>query len=147
MYCKAQGQKFSGIVSLEGGKPTGLFHYTYNFSGGAHAGAAYNLSNKIAFTATVGYYKFFMPNGGKGISYIPLLGGIEYHFIPKVFVAMEGGGAFATYSSGSLLACAVPSLGYQITDNISASVNYTGFAQYGLFVGGVNLRIAYNLNL
>lgn len=143
-YGKAQKGKFSGIVSIEAGKPTGLFHYTYHFSGGAHAGAKYILTEKIAFTATAGYYKFFMPNGGEGLSYIPVLGGVEYHFIPKAFVAAEGGGAWATYSRGLVLACAVPAVGYYLTDHLSAAMNYTGLAQYGLFVGGMNLRLTYS---
>ena len=135
-------KKFAAIVSIEGGKPTGLFHYVYKLTAGGNVGAKFNLSKKISFTATAGYLEFFLEGGKKGIAYVPVLVGVQYYFIPKAFLALEGGGAFPTYSTG-LLACAVPAIGYQITDRLSADINYTGFGQYGVFVGGLNLRASY----
>jgi hypothetical protein len=73
-----------------------------------------------------------------------LLGGFQYHFIPEAFVSFEAGGAIPTYAGGGILACIVPAAGYQISRHLSADLNYTGFAQYGLLVGGLNVRLGYS---
>lgn len=142
----AQNSKphFSGIASASVGIPTGLFSSVYSFTAGGNVGAKYTLSEKSAFTGTAGFLQFFRKGGGEGISFIPVLGGFQYHFIPEVFISLEGGGAIATYSGGGMLACLVPSVGYQVNPRLSAALNYTGIAQYGFLVGGMNMRLSYS---
>ncbi len=142
----AQNSKshFSGIASASVGIPTGLFSSVYSFTAGGNLGAKYTLSEKSAFTGTAGFLQFFRKGGGEGISFVPVLGGFQYHFIPQAFISLEGGGAIATYSGGGVLACLVPAFGYQINPHLSAALNYTGIAQYGFLVGGMNMRLSYS---
>lgn len=134
---------FSGIVSASVGIPTGLFSSVYSFAAGGNVGAKYTLSEKSSFTGTTGFLQFFRKGGGEGISFIPVLAGFQFHFIPDAFVSFEAGAALPTYAHGGILASIVPAAGYQINRKLSASLNYTGVAQYGLLVGGINLRVSY----
>ncbi|HEY5462388.1 MAG TPA: hypothetical protein VIJ95_03965 [Hanamia sp.] len=138
-----KNSKFYGIISVNAGIPTGIFSSVYSFTAGANAGVGYSISQQTAFTGTVGYLKFFEKGGGEGISFVPILAGFQYHFIPEVFISLEAGAALPTYAHGGILACAIPAAGYQINRKLSASLNYTGVAQYGLLVGGVNVRLSY----
>ncbi|HET7118646.1 MAG TPA: hypothetical protein VFI29_19275 [Hanamia sp.] len=136
-------QKFSGLVSVDAGIPTGLFSSVYSFTTGVNIGAKYALSNQTSLSATAGYLNFFRKGGGEGISFIPVLGGFQFHFIPDAFVSFEAGAAIPTYAHGGILASIVPAAGYQINPHLSADLNYTGIAQYGFLVGGINLRVSY----
>ena len=135
--------KLSWEISAEAGLPTGLFNTVYSFIGGASVGARYVLSEKSMVTASAGYLNFFRKGGGTGVSFIPIVAGFKYHFVPDVFVSLEGGGAIPTYSKGGILACVIPGVGYQISHDFSVELNYTGLAQYGLLVGSVNMGVSY----
>jgi hypothetical protein len=137
-----KSNKFYGIVSVNAGIPTGLFSSVYSFTAGANAGVSYSFSQQTSFTGTVGFLQFFRKGGGEGISFVPVLVGAQYHFIPKVFISLEGGVAIPTYSQGGILGCLIPAAGYQFNRKLSASLNYTGVAQYGLLVGGINVRVS-----
>jgi len=137
-------QKFSGLVSVDAGIPTGLFSSVYSFTGGVNIGAKYALSNQVSLSGTAGYLNFFRKGGGEGISFIPVLGGFQFHFIPDAFVSFEAGAAIPTYAHGGILGCVIPAAGYQINPHIAVDLNYTGIAQYGFLVGGINARISYS---
>lgn len=144
LNAQVANQKFSGLVSVDAGIPTGIFSSVYSFTGGVSAGAKYALSNQASLSATAGYLNFFRKGGGEGISFIPILGGFRYHFIPQAFVSFEAGTAIPTYAHGGILACIIPAAGYQINQRLSADLNYTGIAQYGFLVGGINARLSYS---
>lgn len=143
LSAQQKNSKFYGIISVNAGIPTGLFSSVYSFTAGGSAGVGYSLSQQTSFTGTIGYLNFLRKGGGEGISFVPILAGFQYHFIPEVFISMEGGVAIPTYANGGILACIIPAAGYQINRKVSASLNYTGVAQYGLLVGGINLRVSY----
>ncbi len=146
LFLKTNGQpaihKFSGLISADAGIPSGLFSSVYSFTAGGNIGAKYSLSNKSALTGTVGFVHFFRKGGGQGISFVPVMGGFQYHFIAEVFVSFEAGVAIPTYANGGVVGTIVPSVGYQINRYLSADLNYTGFAQYGFLVGGINARVS-----
>jgi|GEM_PF-1963684 len=144
LSAQQKNNKFYKILSVNAGIPTGIFSSVYGFTAGANAGVGYSVSQQTDFTGTVGYLKFFEKGSGEGISFVPILAGFQYHFIPEVFISIEGGVAIPTYAHGGILACMVPAAGYQINRKLSASLNYTGVAQYGLLVGGVNVRLSYS---
>lgn len=144
LCAQQKNSKFYGIVSVNAGIPTGLFNTVYSSTVGGSAGIGYSFSEQISFTGTVGYLNFLRKGGGEGISFIPVLVGAQYHFIPQVFISLESGAAIPTYSNGGVLACIIPAAGYQINRKLSASLDYTGVAQYGLLVGGVNVRVSYS---
>lgn len=144
LQAQTKKDKLTGIISVNAGIPTGIFHSVYRFTVGASGGAKYTLSEKSAFTGMAGYIHFFRKGKGEGVSYIPFVGGFQYHFVPKAFVSVDAGGAIPTYSGGGLLGCLIPAAGYQINPRLSIDLNYTGLAQYGLLVGGINLRTIYS---
>ncbi|MEO9144313.1 MAG: hypothetical protein ABI237_02030 [Ginsengibacter sp.] len=134
---------FSGLVSSGVGVPTGIFSSVYSLTAGGSIGAIYSLSQKSVLTGTAGFLQFFRKGGGEGISFIPVLGGARYYFIPEAFISFEAGIAIPTYAHGGVLASIVPAAGYRINNRLSADLNYTGFGQYGLLVGGMNARVSY----
>ncbi|MEO9071216.1 MAG: hypothetical protein ABI261_09285 [Ginsengibacter sp.] len=137
-------KKFSGLIFIDAGIPTGLFSSVYSFTGGISAGAKYSLTSQTSFSATAGFLNFFRKGGGEGISYIPVLGGFQFHFIPEAFVSFEAGAAIPTYANGGILACVIPAVGYQLNPRMTVDLNYTGIAQYGFLVGGINARFSYS---
>lgn len=144
LCAQTTNQKISVLVSVDAGIPTGLFSSVYSFTGGVSAGAKYSLTSQTSLSATAGYLHFFRKGGGAGISFIPVLGGFQFHFIPKAFVSFEAGGAIPTYANGGILACIIPAAGYQVNPHMYVDLNYTGVAQSGFLVGGINARLSYS---
>lgn len=144
LNAQVTNQKFSGLVSVDAGIPTGLFSSVYSFTTGVNVGTKYTLSSQTSLSGTVGFLNFFRKGGGEGISFIPVLGGFQFHFIPEAFVSFEAGAAIPTYAHGGILASIVPAFGYQVNPRLSVDLNYAGIAQYGFLVGGINARISYS---
>ncbi|HUZ57876.1 MAG TPA: hypothetical protein VMU83_03755 [Hanamia sp.] len=148
LFLNTRGQttihKFSEIISAKVGVPTGLFSSVYSFTAGGSAGAKYSLSDQSSLSGTIGFQQFFRKGGGEGISFVPVMGGFQYHFIPEAFISFEAGMAIPTYANGGIVGSIIPAFGYQINRHLSADLNYTGFAQYGFLVGGINTRLSYS---
>lgn len=144
LSAQTTNQKISVLVSVDAGIPTGLFSSVYSFTGGVSAGAKYSLTSQTSLSGTAGYLHFFRKGGGEGISFIPVLGGFQFHFIPEAFVSFEAGAAIPTYANGGILGCIIPAAGYQINPYMAVDLNYTGVAQSGFLVGGINARFSYS---
>ncbi len=42
--------------------------------------------SKTTLSGSAGYLRFFEKGGGKGVSFIPVLRGFQYHFVPEIFI-------------------------------------------------------------
>lgn len=143
----AQDTKFSIAANL--GIPT---EKGYKMGYGADVQLDYGLSEIVAITGSIGYLNYhWKMEGLEGSSesgnngFVPILAGAKFGFGESnlyghaqlgysVSTAKGGGGAFAY----------APSIGYQLSENLDASVKYLAFSKDKHTTGYVGLRLAYN---
>jgi hypothetical protein len=124
--------KFS--VSGEFGAVTGNLKTNYSVGIGPSAQVEYKINDKFSATVQGGVLALVskkIPGSNlklKSQTTLPLLGGVKYYFMPKLFGAAQVGAAIFTTSGndGARFAFS-PSVGYQINDKFDVSLKYTGF--------------------
>jgi hypothetical protein len=124
--------KFS--VSGEFGAVTGNLKTNYSVGIGPSAQVEYKINDKFSATVQAGVLALVskkIPGSNlklKSQTTLPLLGGVKYYFMPKLFGAAQVGAAIFTTSGndGARFAFS-PSVGYQINDKFDVSLKYTGF--------------------
>jgi Outer membrane protein beta-barrel domain len=148
----AQPLKFS--VGIEAALPLGDFGKISSFGIGGTAQADYNVASDLDITLNAGFISFAGKSvniAGFGsvkyptVSYIPVLGGIKYHFTENVYGSAQLGLTFASASgAGSSSAFTyAPGVGYKFTENIDALLKYTGYSADGGSTSTIGLRVAY----
>lgn len=129
------------------GVPVGIFSSVYSVTVGANIKAELSTSQKFLLTLNAGYYQFLRKGGGEGIAFVPVLGGFKYHFETKVFIAGQAGVGIPTVRNVGTVFCFVPAIGYNITNQLELTGNYTGFGQYthqyGYVIGSAGIELAY----
>lgn len=145
----ASAQKFNNVKFSVGGElgiPTGNFSTVYSAAIGGTAQVDYMITEDAALTANTGIIEFLGKNiKGTNLKYqsaglIPLLAGVQYYFIPKVYGSAQLGATFSTQSSGGTSFTYAPGIGYKISDKIDALLKYTGYSGNG---GAVGIRLGF----
>ena len=140
--------KFS--VGPELAAVTGNLNSAYSLAIGGTAQLDVKIDKDAAITFNTGIIDFI----GKKITgtslkyqsqiFIPLLVGVKYYFIPKVYGSAQLGASFATGngSKGSTFTYA-PGIGYKIDEKIDLLLKYTGLSNNG---GTFGIRLGFSLN-
>lgn len=134
----AQDTKISIGANIGAGTSTGM-----NLAYGGDVQADFGLSEALAITASAGYEGYSWKGGGSS-ELIPLLAGAKYQFGESnvyghaqlgygVSTAKGGGGAFGY----------APSVGYNFSPNLDASIKYLAFTKNSYTTSSINLRVAY----
>lgn len=135
---KAQDTRISIGANIGAGTTTGM-----NLAYGADLQADFGLSETLAVTASAGYEAYSYKGGGSS-GMIPLLAGAKFGFgESNVYGHAQLGAGFSTVKNGGSAFAYAPSVGYQFSENLDASVKYLAFSKNGFTTGSVGIRLAY----
>ena len=131
-------------LGAEASLPVGLFGDVYSFGIGASAQGNFRTSNNTALTLNAGYINYFIKSiYGKGNQgYIPVLGGLEFNFSPKVFGAAQSGFTFFSDGGGSAFTYS-PGIGFRISRHFAALLKYVGQVRSAINSSSIGVRGAY----
>ena len=139
-------KSFQFSVGPELGIPTGNFNIVYTAAIGATAQADYMVTSDAAITANTGIIEFLGKKiTGTNLKYqsvglIPLLAGVKYYFIPKLYGSAQLGATFSVQSNGKTTFTYAPGIGYKVNDKIDALLKYTGYSGNG---GAIGVRVGF----
>jgi hypothetical protein len=148
-FASAQNKGTRSNTSLSLGAelalPVGTFGNVYSFGIGASGQANFGLDNNTALTLYAGYINYSLKSnyGSGSIGYVPLLGGVELGFSPKVYGSGQLGVTFYTKGGGSAFTYS-PGIGFRLSPNFTTLLKYTAQSKGGFTSGAVGLRAAYN---
>ncbi len=132
------GAEFSGVI--------GNLNNVYSIVAGATAQIDFKIDKDAAITLNTGIVDFIGKKiKGTNLKYrsvaaVPLLAGVKYYFVPKVYGSAQLGGTFFTNSGGGSAFTYVPGIGFQIDNNLDLLVKYTGYSDKG---GAFGIRLGY----
>lgn len=131
-------------LGLEAALPVGILGEIYSFGIGGSGQVDYKVSELVALTLNAGYTQYVIKSelGGGGIGYIPVLGGIKYHFSPKVYGSGQLGVTFFSEGGNSSFNY-VPGIGFKFGNNLDALLKYLGLSSDGFHSSAVGLRLGY----
>ena len=125
------------------GVPVGVFSSVYSFIVAGTIKAKLPVSQKFVLTVSGGYYGFLRKGGGEGVGFVPILGGFEYHFEPKIFIDVRGGAGVPTVKNNGTALCFITGIGYDISKRMQVAGNFTGFGKYGYVIGNIGIEFGY----
>ncbi len=133
-------------LGVELALPVGVFGDLYSFGIGASGQGNFKIDNDLALTAYAGYINYSLKDtyGNGSIGYIPVLGGIEYDFSPKVFASAQLGLTFYSGGGGGSAFTYSPGIGLRLSRSITALLKYTAQSKNEATSGAIGLRAAYN---
>jgi hypothetical protein len=124
--------KFS--IGGEFGAVTGNLKTNYSIAVGPSIQLEYKINDAFSATLQGGVLELVSKKIAgtnlklKSQTTVPLLGGVKYYFMPKLFGAAQLGAAiFTTKGNDGTRFAFSPSVGYQINDKFDVSLKYTGF--------------------
>ncbi|MBB5646290.1 hypothetical protein [Pedobacter cryoconitis] len=140
------------------GVPTGYVSNYSSLVAGASLQAEYPILKKTAITASAGYLNFIAKRGGKGVPFIPLLGGLKYDFTSKIYVSGQAGMSFYGGrdegdgnggGSGEKYFTYVPGIGFHTSKHFDVLFKYETVyvASSSRSYSSAGVRISYNFNL
>lgn len=133
-------------LGLEAGVPVTTVAKFSSFATGVSAQAEYLLLKELGITLNAGYLYFLAKDGETGLSFIPVMGGLRYYVIPKLYLSGQAGAAFyqGNKKSDGTYFTYVSGIGYKASRQIDLLLKYEGInigtATNYSFAG---LRIAY----
>lgn len=137
-------------VGIESAVPTGDLSLLSSFGLGASMKVIVPLDNTVAFTASVGYIRYF----GKDLfgfkmedfNSFPLKGGFRFSTKPGFYVEPQAGySSFSTNGESDGAFTYAGSIGYVIHKKTDFSFRYESATKNGGSLSHVGLRIAYNI--
>lgn len=134
----AQDTKIGIGANIGAGTSTGM-----NLSYGADLQAEFGLAESLAITGSAGYQGYSW-KGGSTSGVIPLLAGAKIQFgETHLYGHAQLGVGISTAKGGGAAFGYAPSVGYQISNNLDASLKYLAFSKDSYTTGTVGLRIGY----
>ncbi len=130
-------------AGINAGIPVGIFSTIYSFTYGGNIKAELSISQKFIVTSNVGYYKFLGKGSNEGVSFIPILAGFKYHFVPKVFIGSQAGISISTLKNVGAFFSFAPEFGYNISKKLEVTGSYTAIEKYGFIIGSTGIELAY----
>jgi hypothetical protein len=153
---EAPAKAFKFSIGVEAGLPVGDWSDYTSFAIGGSVQGDYFVAEDLALTLNAGYLSLSPKSQtiggvefkGESTGLIPVLAGIRYFFAPKVYGSAQLGASFSTESGAGTIFTYAPGIGYNFTDNLDATLKYTGFSQKvsGVSVSNslIGLRVAYS---
>ncbi|MEJ7609985.1 MAG: outer membrane beta-barrel protein [Ferruginibacter sp.] len=142
---KTKTLKFS--VGPEIAAVTGNLNKAYSIAIGATAQLDYMISSDAAITANAGLIQLVgkkIANTNtkfQSVTLIPLLVGVKYYFIPKLYGSAQLGTSVSTKTGGSSLFTYIPGVGFKIDEKLDLLLKYTGYSGDG---GTFGVRLGYS---
>lgn len=139
-------KKLSFNIGLDEGIPVNYVAKYSSFVTGGSVQAGYEVLKELNATLSVGYRYFVAKNGNTGLSFIPVMAGLKYHFVPRFYLSGQLGSAVTVGkdTSKALYFIYNQGIGYVVSDHIDILLKYeginTGVERTYSFAG---LRIAY----
>ena len=132
-------------IGAELSLPVGVFGDLYSFGIGASGQGNFNIDNDLALTLYAGYINYSLKDiyGNGSTGYIPVLGGMEYSFSPKLFGSAQLGLTFYSGGGGSAFTYS-PGIGIRLSRSINALLKYTAQSKNNATSGAVGIRASYN---
>lgn len=131
----------------------------FGFNAGIPTNNAYNIAlggdvrlqkdffSNISGTLSAGYTNFSVKNDGGSVGYIPVKVGIKIFPIERFYISGEVGAGFGTDKGQGTALVYAPGVGLGFNNGIDLGLRYEGFAQNGINLAQVALRIAYGFKL
>lgn len=145
-------------IGVDIGVPAGYVSNYSSLVAGGSLQAEYRILKKTDITASAGYLDFIAKRGGKGVSFIPLLVGLKYHFTPAIYVSGQAGLSFyggrdrgdsTGGGSGEKYFTYVPGIGFKTSKHFDVLLKYETvyIASSSRSYSSAGVRISYNFNL
>ena len=137
-------------VGLSVGIPT---NDAYNLALGGDVRLQKDFFSNISGTLSAGYTNFSikndvaLPNGDKGIGFIPVKVGIKIFPVSRFYISGEVGAGFGTDKGQGTALVYAPGIGVGTNTGIDLGLRYEGFAYNNTNLNQVALRIAYGFEL
>lgn len=136
-------------LGLEEGIPVGYVSRYSSFVTGGSVQGAYTIVRDLDITLNAGYLYFLAKNGEKGLSFVPVMAGLKFSFLPKFYLSGQlGASAYVgNESDKELYLTYAQGIGYKVSKYIDVLAKYEGIntaveRNYS-FAG---LRIAYTFS-
>jgi hypothetical protein len=139
-------KKLNFNIGLDEGIPVNYVSKYASFITGASVQAEYKVFKELGVTLSAGYLYFLAKDGEKGLSFIPVMAGLKYYFVPKFYLSGQlGASAYSgSDSDKTLYLTYAQGIGYKASKYIDILAKYQGINTQGSrtysFAG---LRIAY----
>lgn len=120
---------------------------------GADLRFQFDLSNYVSITATGGYTRLTLENGGDPYEFIPAKGGVKVFPIKGFYGLGEAGAGFGIKKDAKTSLIWSGGVGYEWTSGLDISARYEGYSQdsssntYVPYTGQYALRLAYSFKL
>ena len=145
-------------IGADIGVPAGYVSTYSSLVAGASLQAEYQILKNTDVTANAGYLDFIAKRSGKGVSFIPLLAGLKYHFTPLIYVSGQAGMSFyggrdhgdgQGGGSGEKYFTYVPGIGFRTSKHFDVLFKYETvyIASSTRSYSSAGVRISYNFNL
>lgn len=141
--------RFGLSIGIDEGIPVGNVSKYSSFVMGASIQGEYHALKALGITLSANYLYFLGKDGGTGLSFIPVMGGINFYITPKIYLAGQLGPSFyvGKDSESKVYLTYAQGIGFRASNRISLLAKYEGVnvaaSKTYSFAG---LRIAYNLN-
>ncbi len=142
---KTKKLKFS--VGPEIAAVTGNLNTRYSIAIGATAQMDYTISSDAAVTLNAGLIQLLgrkianTTTKYQSTTLIPLLVGVKYYFIPKLYGSAQLGTSVSTRTGGGSTFTYVPGIGYKIDEKLDLLLKYTGYSGDG---GTFGVRLGFS---
>lgn len=115
-------------VALEEGFPVNYVSKYASFVTGASVQAEYKAFKELRISLSAGYRYFLAKDGNEGLSFIPVMAGLKYYFVPKFYLSGQlGASAFVGKESNKTFYLTyAQGIGYKISDRIDILAKYEG---------------------
>jgi hypothetical protein len=138
--------KFKFSIGLEEGIPANQVSRYAAFVTGGSLQVGYTLVRNLDVTLNAGYIYFLATDGEKGLSFVPVMAGLRYSFLPKFYLSGQLGSSVYTGSDSEkdLYLTYAQGIGFKASKQIDILAKFQGVnvgpSKNYSFAG---LRIAY----
>jgi hypothetical protein len=138
--------KFKFSIGLEEGIPANRVSRYAAFVTGGSLQVGYTLVRNLDLTLNAGYIYFLATDGEKGLSFVPVMAGVRYNFLPKFYLSGQLGASAYTGSDSEkdLYLTYAQGIGFKASKQIDILAKFQGInvgpSKNYSFAG---LRIAY----